>query len=45
VIIPSKVEDGVIGKVMERIKVEGDARSELSKGQSMRSVWEKYQVL
>ena len=45
VIIPSEVEDEVIEKVIERIKVEGDARSELSNGQSMRSVWEKYQVL
>ncbi len=45
VIIPSEVEDEVIEKVIERIKVEGDARSELSKGQSMRNVWEKYQVL
>jgi len=45
VIIPSVVEDEVIEKVLDRIKVEGAVRRELSEGSSMRSVWEKYQVL
>ena len=45
VIVPSAIEHEVIEQVIERIKVEGKVRSELSVGQSMRSVWEKYQVL
>ncbi len=45
VVIPNKIEAEVIEKVIERIKVEGDVRMELSNGRSMRSVWEEYQVL
>ncbi len=45
VVIPHEVEDEVVSKALQKVKVENLVREELKQGVSMDEVWNKYHVL